>query len=495
MNRSMNAATWALLLALAPLPALAQEPAPPEATPDATGTTPADATTTTTEPEASPEETPRVAPAEVAAAEVATSSTTTSATTTSATVASAADEASSDETELDGAEATQRVLTTADQPVAPAFAIWQGEQGFIKPVLQMSAMLVTYIPHSDVTDTLASRTSTLALSRFGFEGELFGFLSFRSVFERNLGYSLARNGPVGTSVWEGTASLQARENYLRLHKWGLSLTGGILRDPATADYVSVNILDAFGMDPYVRDPLLVSGFSQGQGFMLRYNWRWLTGGVSFTAGNPLTSSLAFGFGGDVSALGTLFSAPLRALSNGIPGSDIHMYVTTPSLSFEHAWVDVKVAAQIYRVDPDVTADTDLELTGYNLRATTLIKPWRDHLSLHASFAYRSNEQLAIPDLTMTKADYEGFVAAGGFDFRWDAFGLGATYYWIRSSTSETDDLTNQYVNVGMTYWLREPNVSIGLRWARSMAELSGDSAATLRLKATDSFILSMRLLL
>src|SRR5690606_3757983 len=161
-----------------------------------------------------------------------------------------------------GDSAAQRVLTTTDAPMVPEFAIWEGEHGFIKPVLQMSAMLVTYVPHSDVVDSLAVRLSTLALSRFGFEGRLFGFLTFRSVFERNLGYSLARNGPVGTSVWEGTASLQARENYLQLDKWGLSLTGGILRDPATADYVSVNILDAFGMDPYVRDPLLVSGFSQ-----------------------------------------------------------------------------------------------------------------------------------------------------------------------------------------------------------------------------------------
>jgi hypothetical protein len=249
------------------------------------------------------------------------------------------------------------------------------------------------------------------------------------------------------------------------------------------------------MDPYVRDPLLVSGFSQGQGFMLRYNWRWLTGGVSFTAGNPLTSSLAFGFGGDVTALGTLFSAPLRALANGIPGSDIHMYVTTPSISFEHDVFDLKLAAQIYRVDPDVTADTDLNLTGYNLRATARAKVWDDHLAFYGSFAYRANEQLAIPDLTMTKADYEGYLASGGFDFRWESFGLGATYYWIRSSTSETDDLINQYLNVGATYWLHEPNVSIGLRWSRSMSELDTDSTMVARLKATDSFILSMRLLI
>ena len=37
---------------------------------------------------------------------------------------------------------------------------------------------------------------------------------------------------------------------------GLALTGGIFPDPASIDFVSANMLDSFGMDPYVRDPLL-----------------------------------------------------------------------------------------------------------------------------------------------------------------------------------------------------------------------------------------------
>jgi len=397
--------------------------------------------------------------------------------------------------EGNGDAAASRTLATSDSEIPAAFTIWRDGDDFIKPVLQMSALLAGYLPHSDINDDLAFRLSTLALARFGFEGRLFGFLSFRSVFERNLGYSLARNGPVGTSVWEGTASLQARENYIRLEKWGLSLTGGILRDPATVDYISANVLDAFGMDPYVRDPLLVSGFSQGQGFMLRYNWRWLTGGVSFTAGNPLTSSLAFGFGGDVNALGTLFSAPLRALSNGIPGSDIQMYVVTPSVTFEHDVFDVKLAAQVYRVDVDISSSDDLELTGYNLRGTARVKLWEDHISIFAGGAFRRNEQLAIPDLTMTKADYEGFLFNGGFDFRYGDFGAGMTYYWIRSSTNETNDFTNQYFNLGVTYWPRAPHVSLGLRWARSMTDFDTEPESEPRLRATDSFTFSLRLLL
>ena len=276
----------------------------------------------------------------------------------------------------------QRTLVTAGSDPVDAFAIWRSEDDkslFIKRVIMLSASIVTYLPSSDVDDDLAVRISTLALARFGLEGRPFPFLTFRSVFERNLGYALARNGPVGTSIWEGTSSLQARENYIRLQYAGFDLTGGIYRDPNTVDFVSDNVLDSFGMDPFVRDPLLLSGFSQGQGAMLRYVHSFsddmrLTGGLSFTGGNPLTTSLAFGFGGDVSSLGTLFTAPLRALSNGIPGSDIHLLTITPSLGFESRPFSVRLAFQYFDVDPDATSEEDARLNGWNARATVEGKP-------------------------------------------------------------------------------------------------------------------------
>ncbi len=390
-------------------------------------------------------------------------------------------------------EAATRTLSTTALPARPAFTFWRDGDDFIKPVLQISAMLVAYLPTSESATGLAARVSTLALARFGLEGQLFEFLTFRSVFERNLGFNLARNGPVGTSVWEGTASLQARENYLRLSRWGLSLTGGIFPDPSSVDFVSTNVLDSFGMDPYVRDPLLVSGFAQGQGVMLRYRWEMLDFGVSYTGGNPLTTSLAFGFGGDVSSLGTLFTAPLRALSNGLPGSDIQLQTITPSFILAHDIVELRTAAQFYIVDVDVTNADDAPLIGYNLRASAQVNLFDRMLSVFGSFAYRSNQQLAIPDVTMRSAsDYEGFVGAGGADFRYEWFGVGAMYYYLTSTIDAMTTLQNHYLNVGMTAWLEDPYVSIGLRWARSMSEATPMPP---RLNATDSFILSVRLLI
>jgi len=406
---------------------------------------------------------------------------------------------------------TERVLATADRDVPPEFSIWKNDEigAFIKPVIQISSLLVGYLPQTDRQNTeLANRVSTLLLARIGFEGQLFDFVSFRSVFERNLGFTIARNGPVGTSVWEGTASWQARENYIRLSKWGLSLTAGIVPDPASLDYISENILDAFGMDPYVRDPLLVSGFNQGQSILLRYQLEGFAAGFGFTGGNPLVSSLSFGFGGDVSRLGDLFNVPLRALSNGVPGSDIQMNLFTPSLSLEGTFLGIeggiKTAAQVYRIDIDVTQDEETRLHGYNLRATGRLGFFDNFLQLYATGTVRENDRIDLDDTTELEDEaYVGAVAAGGFDldFRklgWGPIGLGGNYYYVYqriqpdAEDGKDNDSMTHYINLGLTYWLWNDVVSAGFRWGRSMQEAS---TRTVPFSTTDSLILSLRLII
>jgi hypothetical protein len=406
-----------------------------------------------------------------------------------------------EEPEIDTAAQVQRTIASTDMspvPIFPFFASSDGES-FIKPVIQLVGSSVLYVPQTDTTSALANRLSTLALARFGLEGQLFGMLTFRSVFERNVGFSLARNGPVGTSIWEGNASIQARENYLRLHYEGFSLTAGIFRDPASVDFISNNILDHLGMDPYVRDPLLLTGFSQGQGVLVRYVHSLLDGRLSLggsvaaSGGNPLTTSLAFGFGGDVSALGTLFTAPLRALSNGIPGSDIQLNILSPSFFLSSDWVDFRTSFQIYVVDTDVTTDVDQPIDGWNFRSTLQVKLLDDMFRLMGTVSYRENEQLTVPDLTMLRDDrFTGLTIGSGLDFTYDFFSIGGNYYFSETSFG-SNPLTAHYINVGATFWLRPPHVSVGVRWARSMASRAEDPQP--RLTATDSFIVSLRLLI
>lgn len=396
----------------------------------------------------------------------------------------------------------QRVLSTTDEPVPRAFVIYENERigAFLKPVLQISSSLVGYLPSRDGDDEgqLSGRTSTMLLARFGVEGRITDWISFRSVFERNIGYSLRRNGPVGTSVWEGMASIQARENYIRIERFGLQITGGIMPDPASVDFVSDNALDMFGMDPYVRDPLLFSGFNQGQGFLVRYS-RWgLTAGFAFTGGNPLVSSLAFGFGGDVSSLGTLFNAPVRTIASGIPGSDIHMLVFSPSLTYEHDIFAVKAAFQFYDVDVSLTEDEDKPLSGYNLRATAEVKPLKpwfgDLVRVFFSGAYRTNQQIVVTDTSMyLENDYEGLLFGGGADVTYGDFSVGGQYYWVKTEATVDGALFNHFANVGATYWVWERSVAAAFRWGYS--DVKAEDETVPNLQTTHSFIGSMRLLL
>lgn len=394
-------------------------------------------------------------------------------------------------------EGVGRVLTTATEEVRPGFLVWEDERfgARIKPIVQVATGLVLYVPYSSTNPDLAMRASTLLLSRFGIEGELFDFIAFRVAFERNVGFSLARGGPIGTSVWEGTASMQSVENWVRLQRWGLALTGGVIVDPASVDYISANVLDFLGKDPYIRDPLLVSGFNQGQGVMLRYTWRGLSVGVSYTGGNPLTSSLSFGFGGNVGSSGSLYSTPLRAFSNGLPGSDVQMNVVSPSVSFENDMVGVRVTGQFYFIDVDATSEDDRSLFGYNLRATAQLTVFDGMLRFFAGGAYRQNEQLDIPDLTTYRDEaYQGWVVDGGLDFTWGPFSIGGTYYYLRSEPSSLSTISTHYINVGATYWLVPTHASVGLRWGRTMNVTQAEGADDLEL-VTDSAILSLRLLI
>lgn len=414
-------------------------------------------------------------------------------------------------------EQSERTLASADQKVPTNFAIFEDPDiGFIKPVIQISASALGFAPESNTQeDLLGFRMSTMLIGRLGFEGKLWDILTFRSVFERNLGFRLF-GGPKGTSVWEGTGSFQARENYLKLEKWGFSLVGGIFPDPASVDFISTASLDLFGMDPYVRDPLLVSGFNQSQGMMLRWGYDFGTAGkfdigVSASGGNPLTSSLSFGFRGAVSALGTLYSAPLRSLSGGYPGSDIHMYILSPSLTYSVGdagfGVDFKAALQAYDVDVDVNARNDKRLSGYNFRSTMRVR-FLEMFSAFGTFAYRQNQQTQVPQVDVyADDDAWAVVGAGGLEWAWNNLVVGGQYYFVETVVAPAEDATesmdatptrgqlDEYLTVGVSYFIEAPNLAIGLRYSRSMQDIYSTEEENEILPLTQTAIFSIRLVI
>lgn len=381
---------------------------------------------------------------------------------------------------------------SADAGKPRRFIIYRNDQigAWLKPVIAIAGAVALYYPENSGNTELDHRTTTLAISRFGFEGALNEFVEFGLQFQRDLGFSIAAGGPVGTGVWEGTASMQSRESYIRLKRWGLELSGGIVSDPASVDYVPSQVFDLFGMDPYVRDPLLFSGFNMSQGAMLRIHDPYLhklglpgklTLGMHFTSGNPLITSLSFGFGGNVSSNGTLFTSPLRALSNGFPGSNIEVQTYSPSLSYEvdiadRIGFDLRAGLQLYEVDIDVQSLDDVHIAGSNARISGRLR--LPYVSLMGSYARRSNDQLPIPDLTMLADDkYKADVWSVGTEGTYDRFGVGVLFTSLHQEFNDTVSNTSRYFNVAASYALDPTFLSVGLRYASLWNKPRGLSAS------------------
>jgi predicted porin len=371
------------------------------------------------------------------------------------------------------------------------FVIYRNQEvgAWLKPVIAIAGAVAVYFPQNKGNPELDHRTTTLAISRFGFEGAVNKYVELGLQFQRDLGFSIAGGGPVGTGVWEGTASLQARESYVRLKRWGVELSAGIVSDPASVDYVPSQMFDLFGMDPYIRDPLLFSGFNMSQGVMLRVHDPYLyklgmpgklTLGMHFTSGNPLITSLSFGFGGNVSSNGTLFTSPLRALSNGFPGSNIEVQTYSPSLTYEaditdKIGVDLRAGLQLYSVDIDVQSAEDVHLSGSNARLSARVR--LPYLNLMGSYARRTNDQLPIPDLTMLADDkYKASVWSLGGEGTYDRFGLGVLFADVQQDFSGTVANTARYFNAAASYALDPTYLSVGLRYASLWNKPRGTAA-------------------
>jgi hypothetical protein len=379
---------------------------------------------------------------------------------------------------------------SADGGEPRRFIIYRNDQGaWLKPIVAIAGAVAAYFPSNSGNPELGRRITTLALSRFGFEGALDKHVEFGLQLQRDLGFSIAGGGPVGTGVWEGTASIQARESYIRLKRWGVELSAGIVSDPASVDFVPSQVFSLFGMDPYIRDSLLFSGFNMSQGVMLRIHDPYLyklgmpgklTLGMHFTSGNPLITSLSFGFGGNVSSNGTLFTSPLRALSNGFPGSNIEVQTYSPSLTYEvdlakQIGLDLRAGLQFYRVDIDVQSTDDVHIAGSNARVSARLR--LPYVALMGSYAHRTNDQLPIPDLTMLSPDkYKANVYSFGAEGTYDRAGLGVLFSNVTQDFSATAANTARYVNVAASYAIDPSYLSVGLRFAALWNKPRGLSA-------------------
>ncbi len=153
---------------------------------------------------------------------------------------------------------SSELVTPAPPPTTRPRIALGDDTFYIKPILAIAGGLHVENLIQTLNRNRESRATTVALTRFGFEGKLGEYVTFRSEFERNIRAH-------GSGIWEGTASLSVRDQVVRLSRWGATAEAGIILDPASVDFFSTHMADTLLADKYTRDPLLYSGFNRGQG--------------------------------------------------------------------------------------------------------------------------------------------------------------------------------------------------------------------------------------
>ncbi|MGC4120778.1 MAG: hypothetical protein QM765_40615 [Myxococcales bacterium] len=365
---------------------------------------------------------------------------------------------------------------------------------YVKPILGLSGGFNLEMPRNKRPDgtaePLENNLTALALAIFGVEGRLRDWATVHLEFRRDA-------GNYGTSVWEGTVSFTALDNYLRLEHWGFRLAAGVVSDPASTDFFSAHMTDLFMADALSRTPLLMSGFNRGQGVLLQYNWRWFTVGAFGSAGNPLSTSLSYGFGGDISPLGTIIAVPAKGMESGNPVPGYEFDVFSPSLMIESQYVDARLAYQYQSVNTNTRKQDDVRLNGDLLRASVRGKIWGGRIQPYANYAWRKNQMvdqgIAKNPKVYDPQSYRASVFSAGLDLNLlGASGIGANYAYVRSKTGGLNLYEQHYLNVGATYWVVD-NVSVSLRYAKLMTMTAGDVADGIVDK--DSLYLVLRLVI
>ncbi|WP_309893029.1 hypothetical protein [Archangium sp.] len=385
-------------------------------------------------------------------------------------------------------QAPEALVVGAPAPESkPVFGLGS-ERYFINPVLSIAGGLQSENLLVNPNPQKEGRITTVAIARFGFEGRLGQYVTFRSEFERNI-----RNH--GSGIWEGTASMSVRDQVLRLQRWGATVEAGIVIDPASVDFFSAHMGDVLLADKYTRDPLLYSGFNRGQGVQAQYT-RWgLTAGLSYTEANPLSSSASFMVGGSFGGNSRFWERPLGNFRNGQPDDDIHFRVVSPSLTYNHPWFEAKAMAQVFNINYQANSKEDPALQGYNARGNVKLKLKGMVPSLPVEVTPFFNVSRVENDVVNSASGYgnqllstrfNALTLSSGMDiFLSGRSGVGFMFTRVADrtpsfipptgSTPSSEPVLStdiSFLNVGATWWMFD-QVALGARVATFTKKIQG----------------------
>ena len=313
----------------------------------------------------------------------------------------------------------------------------------------------------DGVDQREGRVWTPAVARIGLAGKLHPRVTIASEVEFN-------GGPYGTSVWEGQAAIQIRNQLVRYQADDLlgegdrlQLEVGRVTDPASVNFVSLHIANLLLSDPLARFPLLTSGFNRGNGARVAYTLKdALTFGFTFNAGNPTSTTATVMVGGTFPPFQRFYEVPWSVVgrdARGFPASNFHMMMASPSARLTTKHVTAQLAAQTFRINTNTNTESDENLTGTNLRGGVRVSALDDHLVVFGNGSRVINDVVELDDLaTLADAKFLGITVGGGMDVNVkDLNGFGVQYDRVREEQRGNEPEIRHFLNAGGTVFLTD----------------------------------------
>lgn len=402
-----------------------------------------------------------------------------------------------------GADALRAPPPAAEPSTAPAegedatVAATASGDRFTRWKLRPYAALIGGLAYETVQtrpgDRAEDRGVTIALSRLGLRGDLGHGISIESEFEVNA-------GPHGTSVWEGQAALQVRNQLVRVERGGLRVDVGRVTDDSSLDFYSEHVADQLLTDGYTRAPLLASGFNRGNGVLARYEvLPGLSPGIALNAANPTSTTASLVVGGTFPPFSRFYFAPWQQVgrdASKFPADEYHIVVVTPSVVYRTPTIDAQAGVQLFRVNTNTSTDMDQPIDGFNIRLGAAGHLLDRRLHPFANFSVVQNEVVDPDDgMVLSGEIFKGITASGGLDYNYlGNNGVGVSYAFVRDQQGAATRTSHHFVNLGTTWWLAD-TTSIGARLGiyRRCEDLDGTGCPTR--EGERSFFMTLRTIL
>lgn len=361
-----------------------------------------------------------------------------------------------------------------ETPIAPESAAAASASGAEPPAEETFPRFVPYatlvggfhfedVQNRDEGDERQDRVTTVALTRFGFQGFVSRHVSILSELELNA-------GPHGTSVWEGQAALQVRNQLVRIDYDALRVEVGRVTDPSSVDYFSAYVGNLLLTDALTRFPMLVSGFNRGNGVLAQYSpIPGLTVGATINAGNPTSTTGTVMIGGTFPPFSRFYEVPHAHVgrdARGFPADSFHTVLISPHVVYETPFLRAKASLQWFTVDANTNDIDDDNITGMNLRASAQLLLLESRLRPFLNLSSITNDVVdPMSTDVLLNEDYEAQTVTGGVDFAIHGeSGIGAQYARVRERQGEGTVIIRHYANIGGTWWIF-PGVALDARAA------------------------------